>query len=59
VRKNSSSTSFSLVATTSRETGRPIMRAMWPASTLPKLPEGTANDTGCESSSVAAKKPLK
>ena len=45
VRKNSSSTSFSLVATTSWEIGRPIMRATCPAQTLPKLPDGTAKLT--------------
>ena len=45
VRKNSSSTSFSLVATTKVRIGRPIMRATWPAQMLPKLPDGTAKDT--------------
>jgi hypothetical protein len=45
VRKNSSSTSFSLVATTSFSIGRPIMRATWPAQTLPKLPDGTVKLT--------------
>ena len=29
--------------------GRPILRAMWPAQMLPKLPEGTANETGSPS----------
>jgi len=33
------------VATTSLAIGNPIMRAMCPAQTLPKLPEGTVNDT--------------
>src|SRR3954466_6279743 len=45
VRKNSSSTSFSLVAATSLSIGRPIMRATWPAQMLPKLPEGTVKLT--------------
>jgi hypothetical protein len=36
---------FSFVATTSFSMGRPIMRATWPAHTLPKLPEGTVNET--------------
>jgi hypothetical protein len=45
VRKNSSSTSFSLVASTSWSMGRPIMRATWPAQMLPKLPDGTAKLT--------------
>ena len=45
VLKNSSSTSFSLVATISCLIGNPIMRAICPASTLPKLPDGTANET--------------
>ncbi len=59
VRKNSSSTSFSLVATINLRIGRPIWRAMWPAQTLPKLPEGTENDTSWSLECVAAKKALK
>ena len=43
--KNSSSTSFSLVASISFLIGNPIMRATWPAQILPKFPDGTANDT--------------
>ncbi len=46
VRKNSSSTSFSLVARISRRIGSPISRATCPARMLPKLPEGTAKSTG-------------
>src|SRR3546814_15172062 len=45
VRKNSSSTLFSLVARTRRRMGRPIRRAKWTARILPKLTDGTANDT--------------
>ena len=41
VRKNSSSTSFSFVATMRRSIGRPICLAMWPAQMSPKLPVGT------------------
>jgi hypothetical protein len=55
VRKNSSSTSFSLVATTSWSIGRPIMRATWPAQTLPKLPLGTVKLTFRHSTVVAWK----
>ena len=47
VRKNSSNTSFSLVATMSLSIGTPICLAMWPAQMSPKLPVGTLNDTFC------------
>ncbi|MNT86247.1 hypothetical protein D3C72_2265150 [compost metagenome] len=45
MRKNSSNTSFSLVATTSLSMGKPMLRATWPAQTLPKLPLGTVKLT--------------
>jgi hypothetical protein len=35
--------------------GRPIMRATWPAQTLPKLPEGTVKLTGLSLLAVAWK----
>src|SRR5690625_273261 len=44
-RKNSSSTLFSLVASTRVSMGSPIWRASCPANTLPKLPDGTAKET--------------
>ena len=59
VRKNSSRTSFSLVATMRRRIGSPIIRATWPAQTLPKLPLGTANETSAPSPPVTAKYALK
>lgn len=59
VRKNSSSTSFSLVATMSWWMGKPIMRAMWPAHTLPKLPEGTEKLTCSSLLRVTANQALK
>ena len=37
--------SFSLLATTSRSTGRPIRCATKPANTSPKFPDGTENET--------------
>ena len=59
VRKNSSSTSFSFVAATSRLIGSPIMRATWPAQTLPKLPEGTLKLAASAPCSVARNQPWK
>ena len=59
VRKNSSSTSFSLVATMRRRMGSPIMRATWPAQMLPKLPLGTVKSTVCASLCVACIQPAK
>ncbi|MOA22782.1 hypothetical protein D3C78_1433670 [compost metagenome] len=59
VRKNSSSTLFSFVASTRRRTGKPMLRAMWPDRMLPKLPDGTANDTCWPGLSVARSQPWK
>ena len=55
VLKNSSKTSFSLVATTKVSMGKPIMRATWPAQILPKFPLGTVKLTFCELLVVACK----
>jgi hypothetical protein len=38
--------SLAFEATVSIPIGRPILRAAWPAKTLPKLPVGTAKLTG-------------
>ena len=38
--------SFSLLATTSRSIGTPILWATKPANTSPKFPDGTEKETG-------------
>ena len=53
VSKNRVRTSLRLLATTSWSTARPIRLAYHPASTLPKFPVGTVNDTGRPSGATA------